>query len=86
MFLPMLLMDGENVFNDFSNAINGWSENFNGHSNTSNDFLNHFNGKQMTIKRAEPLNEKALMYVFSLKVTFATVTVYTVHRTVERRW
>ena len=68
-----LLMDGENIFNDFSNAINSWSENFNRRSNAS---LNHFNGKQMTIKRFEPLNGKALMYVFPWKFTYL-LTFYT---------
>ena len=68
-FFLTLLTDGENVFNDFSNAIDGWSENFNGRSNASNDFLNSFNGKQTTIKRFQPLNGKALMYVFPWKAT-----------------
>ena len=45
-FFLTLLTDCENVFNDFSNAVNGWSENINGCSNASNDFLNRFNGKK----------------------------------------
>ena len=49
-FFLTLLTDGENVFNDFSNAINGWSENINACFNASNDFLNCFNSKQTTIK------------------------------------
>ena len=69
-FFLMLLTDCESVFNDFSNAINGWIENINGCSNASNDFPNRFNGKQTTIKRFEPLNRKLLMYVFPWKVTF----------------
>ena len=68
-FFLTLLMVGEKVFNDFSNAINGWSENFNGHSNAFNDFLNHFNDEQMTIERFEQLKGKALMFVFPSKVT-----------------
>ena len=68
-FFLTLLTDGENVFNDFSNTINGWSENINGCPNASKDFLNCFNGKQTTIKCFEPLNGKALMYVFPWKVT-----------------
>ena len=66
-FFLTLLTDGESVFNVFSNAINGWSENINGRSNASNDFLNHFNGKQTTIKRFEPLNGKVKLLPNSLR-------------------
>ena len=72
-FLLTLLTDSENAFNNFSNAVNGYSENFNGCSNASNDFLNRFNGKQMTNKCFKLLNGKALMYVFPWKVTYIKI-------------
>ena len=55
-FLLTLLTDSGNTFNDFSNAVNGYSENFNGRSKASDDFLNRFNSKQTTNKRFKPLN------------------------------
>ena len=50
---------------------NGRANNSNVYSNASNCFSSRFNGFLTIYKRFEPLNVKALVYVFPWKVTIA---------------
>ena len=60
-----------NVFNGFPNVSNGRANNSNVYSNASNYFSSRFNGFLTIYKRFEPLNVKALVYVFPWKVTYS---------------